>query len=92
MTILPTGDIYACRRVQNSKVGNVFEDRLADIWVCQMEQYRDYRKFEKFSQCELLLWCRRCPAVANGTNGSYYAADPQCWNVLEKNIYFKSRV
>ena len=24
MTILPTGDIYACRRVQNSKVGNVF--------------------------------------------------------------------
>ena len=29
--ILPTGDIFACRRVQNSNVGNVFEDRLADI-------------------------------------------------------------
>ena len=24
LTILPTGDVYACRRVQNSKVANVF--------------------------------------------------------------------
>ena len=47
LTILPTGDVYACRRVQNSKVANVFTDRLADVWVCQMEQYRDYTKFEK---------------------------------------------
>ena len=36
LTILPTGDVYACRRVQNSKVGNVFNDRLADLWVCQV--------------------------------------------------------
>lgn len=57
LTILPTGDIYACRRVQNSKVGNVFEDRIADVWVCQMEQYRDYTKFEKCSKCELLAFC-----------------------------------
>src|SRR5699024_5666840 len=42
LTILPDGDIYACRRVQNSKVGNVFQDRLADVWICQMENYRDY--------------------------------------------------
>ena len=47
ITILPDGDVYACRRVQNSKVGNVFEDRLADFWISQMEQYRDYTKFEK---------------------------------------------
>ena len=36
LTILPNGDIYACRRVQNSKVGNVFEDRIADVWVCEI--------------------------------------------------------
>ena len=35
MIILPTGDVYACRRVQNSRVGNVFEDRLADLWVAE---------------------------------------------------------
>lgn len=79
MTILPTGDVYACRRVQNSKVGNVLNDRLADIWVCQMEQYRDYTKFEKCSKCELLAFCRGCPAVASGKDGNFYAADPQCW-------------
>ncbi len=79
MTILPAGDVYACRRVQNSKVGNVFKDRLADIWVCQMEAYRDFSKFEKCSKCELLRFCRGCPAVASGKDGNFYAPDPQCW-------------
>lgn len=79
MTILPTGDIYACRRVQNSKVGNVLKDRISDVWVCRMEEYRDYGKFEKCSRCELLAWCRGCPAVAAGKDGNFYGVDPQCW-------------
>ena len=82
LTILPTGDVYACRRVQNSKVGNVFNDRLADLWVCQVEQYRDYARFERCAKCELLAWCRGCPAVASGRDGSFYAADPQCWKEI----------
>ena len=40
LTILPTGDLYACRRVQNSKVGNVFEDRIADVWVCESVRWK----------------------------------------------------
>ena len=79
LTILPAGDIYACRRVQNSRVGNVFTDRIADVWICQMEQYREYQKFEKCAKCELLAWCRGCPAVASGQDGNFYASDPQCW-------------
>jgi radical SAM/SPASM domain protein of ACGX system len=79
ITILPSGDVYACRRVQNSKVSNIFEDRLADIWICQMEQYRDYDKFRKCSRCELKAWCRGCPAVAAGRAGDFYDIDPQCW-------------
>ncbi len=82
LTILPNGDVYACRRVQNSKVANVFKDRLADVWVCEMEKYRDYGKFEKCAKCELLAFCRGCPAVASGKNGDFYAADPQCWKEL----------
>ncbi len=78
LTILPTGDIYACRRLK-SKVGNVFTDRLADVWTGNMESYRDYGKFEKCAKCELLRFCRGCPAVAYGTNGNFYSADPQCW-------------
>lgn len=83
ITILPSGDVFACRRVSDSKIGNVFEDRLADIWVCDAEQYRDYSKFEKCSKCELLAWCRGCPAVAKGTHGSFYAPDPQCWKEIK---------
>ena len=83
ITILPTGDVYACRRVADSRVGNVFTDRLADVWVCEMEQYREYDKFVKCSKCELKAWCRGCPAVAKGTYGDFYAADPQCWKEVE---------
>jgi radical SAM protein with 4Fe4S-binding SPASM domain len=79
LTILPTGDVYACRRVQNSKVGNVLTERLADIWVCRMEQYRQYDRFKKCAKCELKAWCRGCPAVASGRSGDFYDADPQCW-------------
>ncbi len=83
ITILPTGDVYACRRVADSRIGNVFTDRLADVWVCEMEQYREYDKFVKCSKCELKAWCRGCPAVAKGTYGDFYAADPQCWKEVE---------
>jgi len=54
ITILPNGDVYACRRVQNSKVANILEDRLADVWVTDMEKYRNYTQFKKCSKCELL--------------------------------------
>ena len=79
VTILPNGDIFACRRVADSKVGNIFEDRFADVWVTGAEQYRDYTRFSKCSRCKLLQFCRGCPAVAKGTNGDFYGDDPQCW-------------
>ena len=63
ITISANGDIMACRRVTDSKVANIFEDCLADVWICQMEKYRDYDKFIKCSKCELKAWCRGCPAV-----------------------------
>lgn len=85
LTILPTGDVYACRRL-SSKVGNVFENRLVDLWLNPMEQYREFDRFTKCSRCELLRFCRGCPAVAYGTNGSFYADDPQCWHEVAKAI------
>lgn len=98
LTILPNGDIFACRRVENSKVGNIFEDRIADVWIEEMENYREFENFNKCSRCKLLAWCRGCPAVAKGVNGDFYSDDPQCWadesgelfekamNLVENNI------
>ena len=84
ITILPTGDIYACRRVASSRVGNAFTDRLFEVWTgAKMEGFREYGKFSKCAKCELLPYCRGCPAVASGSNGGdFYAADPQCWKEI----------
>lgn len=60
-------------------MASVFTDRLADVWVCGMEQYREFDRFEKCGKCELMAFCRGCPAVAVGNGGDFYAADPQCW-------------
>lgn len=81
MTILPNGDVYACRRFE-SKVGNAFKERLEDIFVDKEEIYRDFDRFEKCSKCELRGYCRGCPAVAYGTYGDFYAKDPQCWKEI----------
>ncbi len=83
MMILPTGDVYACRRVQNSRVGSVFSDRLADLWVSSFEVYREFGRFEKCAKCELLAYCRGCPAVAAGSAGGFYSSDPQCWKEVK---------
>ena len=83
ITILPSGDVYACRRVRNSKVGNVLTDKLSDLWLNEMENFREYDKFVKCSKCELLPYCRGCPAVAMGTYGNFYAEDPQCWKEVK---------
>jgi len=83
MTILPTGDIYACRRME-SKIGNVLETSMYDLFLGEsLNEYRQYNKFEKCSKCELLRFCRGCPAVAFGYSGSMYTQDPQCWKKIE---------
>jgi radical SAM/SPASM domain protein of ACGX system len=78
ITICSNGDIFACRRFE-SKVGNAFKDKISDVWLNEMEKYREYNKFEKCSKCELLAFCRGCPAVAYGNTHNFYAPDPQCW-------------
>ena len=82
MTILPKGEIYACRRLE-SNVGNVFQEKLYDVFTGdKMNQYRMYDKYEKCSKCELLRFCRGCGAVSYGYTGNFYAADPQCWKEI----------
>ncbi|GAB6181406.1 hypothetical protein JCM14036_27250 [Desulfotomaculum defluvii] len=83
ITILPNGDIYACRRFE-SLIGNALTDQLYNIFLGEkMDQYREYSNFEKCSKCELLRFCRGCPAVTYGYTHNFYGTDPQCW----KEVY-----
>jgi radical SAM/SPASM domain protein of ACGX system len=82
LTILPNGDVYACRRFE-SLIGNAFVDDMCNLFLGEnMNKYREYGKFVKCSKCELFRFCRGCPAVAYGYTSNMYAPDPQCW----KNI------
>jgi radical SAM/SPASM domain protein of ACGX system len=82
LTILPKGDVYACRRFE-SNVGNVFDEKLFNIFTGdKMDAYRDFSKFEKCSKCELKQFCRGCPAVTYGYTNNFYGADPQCWKQI----------
>lgn len=82
LTIQPNGNVMACRRF-DSVVGNLFKDPIYELWGGEaMDQYRHYDKFEKCSRCELLRFCRGCPAVAFGYHRSFYAPDPQCWKQI----------
>ena len=82
LTILPTGMVYACRRME-SPVGDVAKETLADVYFGRrMEDYRDIGRFEKCADCPLHGWCRGCPAVAYGYTGNRHAPDPQCWHGL----------
>ena len=78
LTILPNGDVFACRRM-DSKVGNALTESIYDIFVNKMDDYRRFEDFEKCSKCKLLRFCRGCPAVSYGTTHDMYSADPQCW-------------
>jgi radical SAM protein with 4Fe4S-binding SPASM domain len=79
LTIQPDGSVSACRRME-SPVGNAVTDLLYDIFLGEkMNIYRGYERFEKCSRCELLRFCRGCPAVAYGSTHSFYSPDPQCW-------------
>jgi radical SAM/SPASM domain protein of ACGX system len=89
ITILPTGKVMACRRFE-SPVGELFgggeqtvQTPLYDIFMGDAEeQYRQCERMEKCSKCELLRFCRGCPAVAYGYHHSFFAPDPQCWKEL----------
>ncbi|MDE6367879.1 MAG: radical SAM/SPASM domain protein, ACGX system, partial [Muribaculaceae bacterium] len=81
-TIQPNGNVMACRRFE-STVGNLFDKSLFDLWTGkEMDAYRQYDHFEKCAKCELLRFCRGCPAVAYGYHHSFYAPDPQCWKSI----------
>jgi radical SAM/SPASM domain protein of ACGX system len=84
LTILPEGEVYACRRFE-SQVGNVFNEKLFDIFAGdRMDSFRQYEKFEKCASCELKRFCRGCPAVTYGYTNNFYGADPQCWKKTDK--------
>lgn len=78
LSMLADGTVFACRRFY-SPVGKILEQSIEEIFVSdELESYR-LAEYEKCSSCNLLQYCRGCPAVAYGETGRFTAPDPQCW-------------
>ncbi len=80
-TISADGRLMACRRFE-SYVGTADEPMYEVYTGGRMDYYRGHERFEKCRDCELLRFCRGCPAVAYGYTKNFYAPDPQCWKVM----------
>ncbi len=80
VSVLADGTAYACRRLP-VKIGKLPEESIREIFINseELNKMRTIEKMKKCGHCELLNYCRGCPAVAYGVSKDYYAADPQCW-------------
>jgi len=74
------GELYGCKRM-NVPSGNITEISVEEFVFNnpQMEEYRNIESLEACTDCELLNYCRGCPAVANAMTGDWKSKDPQCW-------------
>lgn len=82
--LLSDGTVMACRRFP-SPVGKLPDQKLLDVFLNSKElnEYRKIENLEKCSKCELLRFCRGCPAVSYGQHGDWRKADPQCWKEVD---------
>jgi radical SAM protein with 4Fe4S-binding SPASM domain len=80
LSILADGSVYACRRMPVS-IGVVPNNSIEDIFFNSSfhDDVRKIENFEKCSGCELLRFCRGCPAISFANYGSPFSPDPQCW-------------
>lgn len=88
LTILPNGDVLACRRLPESFIGSALKDNIFDL-AKQVILFRE-KTFSNSScnHCELIKSCGGCQAMVNALSGNVIGQrnDPYCWkeNLLEK--------
>ena len=73
LRILWDGTVMACRRTEDSFLGNIFHDSVEEIQRAK-SCYQDINLYEGCRKCRLASWCRGCPAVAYGQYGKYHLA------------------
>jgi selenobiotic family peptide radical SAM maturase len=78
VALLPDGEVHACRKLP-SHIGNMFEDKLADIYyAAPAQQYR--MGSEACAKCDIRPVCGGCLAVNYGFgNNIFKDLDPYCF-------------
>lgn len=89
ISVLSDGTVYPCRRLP-IPIGNIKEG-LVKIFLDNpiMQELRDMEKIKRNCDCDKVVHCRGCRAVAYAVTGDYLAKDPMCYKHLfekDKNL------
>ena len=82
LTIMPDGTVYPCRRLP-IPIGNVMSDGFFKIWYGSDVLWRlrnPHNINKKCRECDLLIKCRGCRAMAYSLSSDFMGEDPQCWH------------
>ncbi len=83
LTVLADGTVYSCRRLDIA-AGKFPEEGFLEIYF-NSELYKNLKKVEDLEgckDCELLWYCRGCPAIKYAVNGSISSKDSNCWKFI----------
>jgi radical SAM/SPASM domain protein of ACGX system len=80
LTIISDGTVLLCRRLPII-LGNARIDDIYKLFINnkQIKKFRNVDKRKKCNHCELLRFCRGCPAIGYALTNDMFAIDPQCW-------------
>lgn len=81
ITILPDGQVMACRRMPGEFLGRFGEQGFDEIFLSspRADEFCQFERIKQCSSCELLNICRGCRARSRIASGDAFAADPLCW-------------
>lgn len=87
LTILPSGDVFACRRLP-IKIGNVLKEDLAHIYLFSEKFWQLRNLYNANDLCKKCVAFRYCLGGAKCITYGYFnklsAPDPQCWRIFNK--------
>jgi radical SAM protein with 4Fe4S-binding SPASM domain len=74
------GDIAKCRKIAESKIGNLFVDSLFEIIENDFNlKYKEMKQYSKCGKCNFFNVCAGCPAMALAKTGNQFNGDPDCF-------------
>lgn len=86
LTILPNGEVVACRRLP-IKIGNAIEKDLLEIYYSSKELRQLRNLNNAFGSCKECLYFDGCLSGAKCISYAYFerisAPDPQCWKIFK---------
>lgn len=79
------GEVYKCRKILDSRIGNINSDSLSKMIRCKTaEEFIQLKNNSTCGRCSFFNGCGGCAAIALAKRNSVWAGDPDCF--LDINV------